>query len=93
MKRIDRVFELVAELLNGADPDAAQSPLKTYDDFVIALSLDTGLTRREVRNRLSRQLGGDAIKRHGRPPRVHNNADALATRKLAAERGRSARLH
>ncbi len=93
MEHTDRMFRMVAEILEGADLESSGSSLKTYDDFVIALSLDTGLTRQEVRSRLSQELRGDVPKRHIRGHNPHNGAYVAAARKRAAENARRARLH
>lgn len=50
------VFRIVAELVETKITDERSSALRTIDDFVIALSLDSGLPLQEVRSRLIDQL-------------------------------------
>lgn len=52
MESIDTVVEVVAELIVDAELSGHRGRLQSFDDFVIALSLDSGLPAGEVQSRL-----------------------------------------
>lgn len=50
------VFRVAAEIVETIITDECSSALRTFDDIVIALSLDSGLPLQEVRGLLIEQM-------------------------------------
>ena len=59
MGYFETVFGVAADIVSSAERSATEDPKKVFEDLVIALSLDTGLPRREARHRLAAMLPND----------------------------------
>jgi hypothetical protein len=55
------VFRVVAELFETAAGEQSSGVLRTFDDFAIALALDSGLPLDEVSKRLSNEMNASRV--------------------------------
>jgi len=53
----ETVFGVSADIVCSAENSSTAHPQKAFEDLVNALSLDTGLPRKEVRIRLAAMMG------------------------------------
>lgn len=56
MRYSETMFDTIASLLVSPEQPAQSSTLRTLDDFVIALSVDSGLPMNEVQARLEERM-------------------------------------
>ena len=56
----DKVFEIVANLLLDAEERSSSVGLREFQDFVIALSIDSGLPKDEVQSLLVEKMLRDS---------------------------------
>jgi len=52
----DSVFGVAADIVRSAENSSTANPQKVFEDLVIALSIDTGMPRKEVRTRLAAKV-------------------------------------
>ena len=52
----ESIFDVAADIVCSAENSSSANPQKVYEDLVIALSLDTGMSRKEVRSHLAAKL-------------------------------------
>jgi hypothetical protein len=55
----ESVFGVAADIVCSAENSSTADPKQAFEDLVIALSLDTGLSRKEVRIRLAAMMDND----------------------------------
>ena len=56
----DKIFTAVAQLLLDEGNDQSNQLLNSFDDFVVALCIDSGLPREEVQSRLVEKMLQDS---------------------------------
>lgn len=55
----ETVFGVAADIVCSAESSSTANPQEVFEDLVIALSLDTGLPRKEARKRLAAKVAYD----------------------------------
>ncbi|OAN71022.1 hypothetical protein A8B78_20415 [Jannaschia sp. EhC01] len=55
----ESVFDVAADIVYSAEISSTDDPKKVFEDLVIALSIDTGLTRKDARGRLAELIPND----------------------------------
>ncbi|GAB5447440.1 MAG: hypothetical protein Gyms2KO_23130 [Gymnodinialimonas sp.] len=66
------VLDVVADVLLDGEPKEASEALRNFDDFVVALSADSGMAKREVESLLVERMLQDPRHR-----RIKNNVVRL----------------
>ena len=56
----DKVFEVVADLMIDVEERSETVGLREFQDFIIALSIDSGLPKDEVQSRLMDKMPQDS---------------------------------